>query len=32
VALGFLWNMSKDPVAIFIGATIAGLVERVLSR
>ena len=26
VALGFLWNMTKDPVAIFIGATIAGLV------
>src|SRR5687768_11120053 len=26
VALGFLWNMSKNPVAIFIGATIAGLV------
>lgn len=25
VALGFLWNMSKDPVAIFIGASIAGL-------
>ncbi len=25
VALGFLWNMSKDPVAIFVGATIAGL-------
>ncbi len=25
VALGFLWNMTKDPVAIFIGATIAGL-------
>jgi len=25
VALGFLWNMSKDPLAIFIGATIAGL-------
>ena len=25
VALGFLWNMSKDPVAIFIGATVAGL-------
>ncbi len=24
VAIGFLWNMSKDPVAIFIGATIAG--------
>jgi ABC-type Mn2+/Zn2+ transport system permease subunit/Mn-dependent DtxR family transcriptional regulator len=26
VAIGFLWNMSKDPIAIFIGATIAGLV------
>ncbi len=25
VALGFLWNMSKDPVAIFIGASAAGL-------
>jgi len=25
VALGFLWNTSKDPVAIFIGATLAGL-------
>jgi manganese/zinc/iron transport system permease protein len=25
VAMGFLWNMEKDPVAIFIGATIAGL-------
>jgi ABC-type Mn2+/Zn2+ transport system permease subunit/Mn-dependent DtxR family transcriptional regulator len=25
VALGFLWNMSKDPIAIFVGATIAGL-------
>ncbi len=25
VALGFMWNMSKDPVAIFIGATLAGL-------
>src|SRR5687767_4029865 len=25
VALGFLWNMTKDPVAILIGATIAGL-------
>ena len=25
VAIGFLWNMTKDPVAIFIGATIAGL-------
>jgi ABC-type Mn2+/Zn2+ transport system permease subunit/Mn-dependent DtxR family transcriptional regulator len=29
VALGFLWNMSKDPVAIFIGATIAGLLGAV---
>ncbi|MHA3772035.1 metal ABC transporter permease [Verrucomicrobiota bacterium sgz303538] len=26
VALGFLWNMTKDPVAIFIGATAAGLI------
>jgi ABC-type Mn2+/Zn2+ transport system permease subunit/Mn-dependent DtxR family transcriptional regulator len=25
VALGFLWNMTKDPVAIFVGATAAGL-------
>src|SRR5687768_12290827 len=25
VALGFLWNMTKDPIAIFAGATIAGL-------
>lgn len=25
VALGFLWNMSKDPIAIFVGASIAGL-------
>lgn len=25
VALGFLWNTSKDPVAIFVGATVAGL-------
>lgn len=25
VALGFLWNTTKDPVAIFIGATAAGL-------
>ena len=25
VALGFLWNMTKDPVAILVGATIAGL-------
>lgn len=26
VALGFLWNQTKDPVAIFVGATVAGLV------
>jgi ABC-type Mn2+/Zn2+ transport system permease subunit/Mn-dependent DtxR family transcriptional regulator len=25
VVLGFLWNMSKDPVAIFVGAVAAGL-------
>lgn len=25
VAMGFLWNMSKDPIAILIGATVAGL-------
>jgi manganese/zinc/iron transport system permease protein len=25
VALGFLWNVSRDPWAIFIGATLAGL-------
>lgn len=25
VAIGFLWNMTKNPLAIFIGATIAGL-------
>lgn len=25
VALGFLWNASKDPWAIFIGATVAGI-------
>jgi ABC-type Mn2+/Zn2+ transport system permease subunit/Mn-dependent DtxR family transcriptional regulator len=29
VALGFLWNMSKDPVAILIGATLAGLLGAV---
>jgi ABC-type Mn2+/Zn2+ transport system permease subunit/Mn-dependent DtxR family transcriptional regulator len=25
VAVGFLWNATKDPVAIFVGAVIAGL-------
>src|SRR5688500_19930098 len=29
VALGFMWNMTKDPVAIFIGATVAGLLGAV---
>lgn len=29
VALGFLWNLTKDPVAIFIGATLAGLLGTV---
>jgi len=26
VALGFLWNLEKDPVAIFIGAVLVGLI------
>lgn len=30
VALGFLWNTTKDPVAIFIGATVAGLFGTVV--
>src|SRR5688572_2576739 len=30
VAIGFLWNMSKDPIAIFIGATIAGLLGTIV--
>ena len=30
VALGFLWSMSKDPVAILIGATLAGLAGSLL--
>jgi ABC-type Mn2+/Zn2+ transport system permease subunit/Mn-dependent DtxR family transcriptional regulator len=29
VTMGFLWNMDKDPVAIFIGATVAGLIGAV---
>ena len=29
VALGFLWNTTKDPFTIFIGATIAGLIGTV---
>ena len=30
VALGFLWTMSKNPWAIFVGATIAGLLGTVV--
>lgn len=30
VAFGFLWTMSKDPLAIFVGATIAGLLGTAL--
>jgi ABC-type Mn2+/Zn2+ transport system permease subunit/Mn-dependent DtxR family transcriptional regulator len=29
VAAGFLWNMDKDPFAIFVGATIAGLLGSI---
>jgi len=32
VALGFVWNMTKDPVAIFIGAVIAGLLGTVMTQ
>ncbi|MCM2274402.1 MAG: metal ABC transporter permease [Candidatus Didemnitutus sp.] len=32
VALGFLWNLSKDPLAIFVGATAAGLLGTALVR
>lgn len=30
VAIGFLWNMTKDPLAILIGASIAGLLGTFL--
>ena len=30
VALGFLWNLNKDPVVIFVGAVIAGLLGTVV--
>lgn len=30
VALGFLWHGTKDPLAIFIGATVAGLIGVVV--
>lgn len=29
IALGYLWNMTKDPTAFFIGATLAGLLGMV---
>jgi manganese/zinc/iron transport system permease protein len=32
VGIGFLWNMTKDPVAIFVGASIAGLLGTVVVR
>jgi ABC-type Mn2+/Zn2+ transport system permease subunit/Mn-dependent DtxR family transcriptional regulator len=30
VMIGFLWSMAKDPIAIFVGATIAGLIGTVV--
>src|SRR4030095_2677101 len=30
VAAGFLWNQTKDPLAIFVGAVIAGLLGTVV--
>jgi len=30
VALGFLWSMTKNPLAIFIGAVVAGLLGAVV--
>ncbi|MDP2136223.1 MAG: iron chelate uptake ABC transporter family permease subunit [Candidatus Didemnitutus sp.] len=32
VALGFLWGMDKNPVAILVGATIAGLLGTAMVR
>lgn len=32
VALGFLWNLEKDPLAIFVGATVAGLLGTATVR
>lgn len=32
VAIGFLWNQTKDPVAIFVGAVIAGLIGTSLTH
>ena len=30
VAAGFLWDMTRDPIAIFVGATLAGLLGAVM--
>lgn len=32
VAAGFIWNMEKDPVAIFVGAVVAGLAGAAMVR
>lgn len=32
VAMGFIWNLSKDPVAILVGAVIAGYLGVMLVR
>jgi ABC-type Mn2+/Zn2+ transport system permease subunit len=32
VAVGFLWNLNKDPFAIFVGATVAGLLGTATVR
>lgn len=32
VAMGFIWNLSKDPVAILIGAVVAGYLGVMLVR
>lgn len=32
VALGFLWSMEKNPFAIFVGATLAGLLGTAVVR
>jgi manganese/zinc/iron transport system permease protein len=32
VALGFLWNMTRDPLAIFVGAVVAGLLGAALAQ
>ncbi len=32
IALGYLWNMSKDPLTIFVGAALAGILGTVVVR